>query len=95
MAQIRIEISGWSYDSWRGSFYPANLPSRRSLEFATSRFDPIEINASSYRLQTPHTFRKWFSQTPRGFRRAVEGNQFIARRLASRLNAKLRRSPRT
>jgi len=45
---IRIGTSGYSYDDWRGPFYPADLPKRDFLEFYSSRFDVVEINATYY-----------------------------------------------
>lgn len=33
---IRIGIGGWTYEPWRGVFYPDKLPQRRELEYAAS-----------------------------------------------------------
>ena len=52
-ASIRIGCSGWQYRDWRGRFYERNLPANRWLEFYAERFDTVELNASSYRLQGP------------------------------------------
>ena len=30
--EIRIGISGWRYEPWRGVFYPEKLAQRRELE---------------------------------------------------------------
>ncbi|HWP66597.1 MAG TPA: DUF72 domain-containing protein [Candidatus Limnocylindria bacterium] len=48
---IRIGISGWRYGGWRGIFYPAGLPHRCELAFASRAFDTIEINGSLYSLR--------------------------------------------
>ena len=40
-ADIRIGISGWNYPPWRGTFYPAGLPQRRELEFASRALNSI------------------------------------------------------
>jgi uncharacterized protein YecE (DUF72 family) len=77
MGQTRIGISGWSYDDWRGVFYPADLPRRRQLEYASRRFNSIEINGSFYALQRPESYRSWYEQTPDDFVFAVKGNRFI------------------
>jgi uncharacterized protein YecE (DUF72 family) len=50
---VHIGISGWRYAPWRGVFYPKDLAQRRELEFASRRFDTIEINGSFYSLQRP------------------------------------------
>ena len=31
-----VGISGWRYKPWRGTYYPADLPQRRELEYAIS-----------------------------------------------------------
>jgi uncharacterized protein YecE (DUF72 family) len=77
MDRIRIGISGWSYLGWRGLFYPDDLPHKRELEYASRRFNSIEINGTFYSLQRPKTFRDWYAATPTDFRFAVKGSRFI------------------
>ena len=72
-----IGVSGWTYDSWKGPFYPPGLPASRRLEYASRRFDSLEVNASFYGLLTPSVYRTWYRATPRGFRFAVKGSRFI------------------
>ncbi len=64
---IRAGIGGWTFEPWRGSFYPKGLPHSRELEFASRALNTIEINGTFYRTQTPDTFRKWAAETPEGF----------------------------
>lgn len=64
---IRAGIGGWTFEPWRGSFYPKGLAHSRELEFASSALNTIEINGTFYRTQTPDTFRKWADETPEGF----------------------------
>lgn len=73
---IRVGVSGWTYASWRGEFYPEDLPRRRELEYASRQFGTIEINGSFYSLLKPETYRGWYDATPAGFR-AVKGSRFI------------------
>jgi uncharacterized protein YecE (DUF72 family) len=77
VTDIRIGISGWTYQGWRGPFYPDDLPHRRELEFAARQFNAIEINGTFYSLQRPDSFRRWRDETPDGFRFAVKGSRFI------------------
>lgn len=77
MPQLRLGISGWNYGSWRGTFYPDDLPKRQQLAYASRRFNSIEINGSFYALQRPDTYRTWYEETPHGFRFAVKGSRFI------------------
>lgn len=77
MGKIRVGISGWSYDDWRGPFYPEGLPRGRELEYASRRFDTVEVNGSFYSLLKPETYASWYEMTPRGFLFAVKGSRFI------------------
>src|SRR5438094_5505834 len=45
-----IGTSGWQYDSWKGRFYPRNLPKSGWLAFYAERFATVEVNNSFYRL---------------------------------------------
>ncbi|HST00500.1 MAG TPA: DUF72 domain-containing protein, partial [Usitatibacter sp.] len=74
---IRIGISGWRYEGWRGVFYPEGLVQRRELEYAASRFPTVEINGTHYSLQRPECFASWHEDTPPGFVFAVKGSRFI------------------
>ena len=74
---IRIGISGWRYPPWRGAFYPAGLPQRRELEFASRQVATIEINGSFYSLQRPEHYARWRDETPDGFVFSVKAPRFI------------------
>ncbi len=83
-AAIRIGISGWRYQPWRGQFYPAALPQRQELEYASRVFSTIEINGSFYSLQRPECYASWYADTPPGFVFAVKGGRFITHMLKLR-----------
>lgn len=74
---IRIGISGWRYDPWRGVFYPQGMPHRRELEFCGRHFPTVEINGSFYSLQRPEYYGQWYRETPGGFLFAVKGSRYI------------------
>lgn len=75
--KIRIGISGWRYRGWRGVFYPAKLPQRAELSFASNQFSTIELNGSFYSLQRPESFACWYEQTPVDFVFAVKGSRYL------------------
>jgi uncharacterized protein YecE (DUF72 family) len=77
-----IGISGYDYKPWRGVFYPAELPERRWLEYASARFDSIELNGTFYSLKSPAVFARWVAETPEhDFVLAVKGGRFITHNL--------------
>jgi uncharacterized protein YecE (DUF72 family) len=73
-------IGGWTYEPWRGTFYPKGLPQKRELEYASSQLTGIEINGTYYGSQKPESFRKWRAETPEGFVFAVKGPRFATNR---------------
>lgn len=74
---IEIGISGWTYEGWRGSFYPSDLPHRKELEFASRKLPTIEINVTFYALQRPSSYEKWYENTPDDFIFSVKANRYI------------------
>jgi uncharacterized protein YecE (DUF72 family) len=74
---IRVGISGWRYDGWRGDFYPAGLPQRAEMEYACSRFPTVEINGTFYSLQRTAYFEAWRDATAEDFIFAVKGSRFL------------------
>jgi uncharacterized protein YecE (DUF72 family) len=82
--KIYIGISGWRYKGWRGVFYPEKLPQRQELEFASRRFNTIELNGSFYSLQRPQSFLQWHEQTPQSFVFSIKGSRYITHMLRLR-----------
>ena len=78
--RIFIGVGGWNFPPWRGVFYPDKLPQARELEYAASKLTAIEINSTYYGSQKPESFRKWASQTPKGFKFSVKASRFSTNR---------------
>ena len=78
--RIFIGIGGWTFEPWRGVFYPKGLPHAKELSYASERLTSIEVNGTFYRSQTPATFRKWASEVPDGFVFALKGPRFATNR---------------
>ena len=79
-----IGISGYDYKGWRGRFYPPGLPARRWLEYASRRFNSIELNGTFYSLKSPAVFERWVAEVPDDFVFAVKGGRFITHNLKLR-----------
>jgi uncharacterized protein YecE (DUF72 family) len=77
---IRVGIGGWSFEPWRETFYPKDVPAKRELDYASRQLTAIEINATFYRNQTPKTFQKWAGDTPDGFVFTVKAQRFTTSR---------------
>jgi uncharacterized protein YecE (DUF72 family) len=77
---IRVGIGGWTYEPWRGTFYPPGLPQARELSYCCSRLTSIEINGTFYRTQSPASFRKWAEEAPDGFVYSLKGPRYATNR---------------
>ncbi len=74
---IRIGIAGWTFEPWRGEFYPKGLPQKQELAFASAALRTIEINSTFYGTQKPASFLSWAAQAPQDFAFAVKGPQLV------------------
>lgn len=79
-APIRVGIGGWTFESWRGTFYPDKLPQKRELEFAANALTAIEINGTYYSTFKPASFAGWAAAAPEGFVYTVKGSRFVTNR---------------
>jgi len=74
---ILIGTSGWSYRSWRGPFFPNDLPARKHLEFYAQHFPSTELNGVFYRTPTEEAVKAWAERTPQDFVFAWKASKFI------------------
>lgn len=77
---IRVGIGGWTFEPWRDTFYPADLPHHREFEYASRQLTAIEVNGTYYSTQKPATFAKWRAETPDGFVFSLKANRFATMR---------------
>jgi uncharacterized protein YecE (DUF72 family) len=79
-ARIRIGIGGWTYEPWRGRFYPSDLTQKRELEYASRKLTSIEINGTFYGTQRATSFEKWHDETPDDFVFSLKAPRFATHR---------------
>ena len=77
---IRVGVGGWTYEPWRGMFYPDGLTQKRELEFAAQHLTTIEINATFYGRQKRASFAAWAKAAPAGFKFSVKALQYATAR---------------
>ncbi|HEX6858708.1 MAG TPA: DUF72 domain-containing protein [Caulobacteraceae bacterium] len=77
---IRAGIGGWTFEPWRGVFYPDGLKQAEELAYASRHVTAIEINSTYYSTQKPESFAKWAAAAPDGFRFAVKASRFCTNR---------------
>ncbi|MFN2541250.1 MAG: DUF72 domain-containing protein [Chthoniobacterales bacterium] len=70
--KIRIGACAWSFEDWRGPFYPAELPESHWLEFYARYFPAVEVDSTFYRAPAEETILRWVEATPAAFRFACK-----------------------
>jgi uncharacterized protein YecE (DUF72 family) len=77
MNWIHVGSMGWSYDFWKGNFYPKNLASKEFLAYYSKQFDTVEVDGTFYRIPSEKTVLDWKQQTPNGFIFSLKFPQII------------------
>ena len=77
---IRVGIGGWTYEPWRGVFYPEKWPQKRELEYASRQVTAIEINGTFYSTFKPASWAAWRDTAPDDFVFAIKGSRFCVNR---------------
>jgi len=79
-ARIRAGVGGWTFEPWRGSFFPPGLPHSRELEYASRQLSAIEVNGTYYGTLKPASFRKWHDETPDNFVFSLKASRYATNR---------------
>ena len=77
MSKVWIGTSGWTYDGWRGPFYPPDMAKAKWLCWYARQFPTAEINGSFYRTPSLKAVAAWRDQTPKDFLFAWKASKFI------------------
>ena len=77
---VRTGIGGWTFEPWRGVFYPDTLKQKEELAYASRALRSIEINGTYYSSFKPDSWAKWRDETPDGFVFTVKGSRFTTNR---------------
>jgi uncharacterized protein YecE (DUF72 family) len=78
--KIYVGIGGWTFEPWRGLFYPEGLARARELEYASRRLTSIEINGTYYSTFKPASWAKWRDETPAEFVFSVKASRYCTNR---------------
>lgn len=89
---IRVGIGGWTFAPWRNNFYPAGLPQRAELEYASQQLTAIEVNGTYYSTFKPAIFAGWRDAVPDDFVFSLKANRFASnRRVLAQAGPSIRR----
>jgi uncharacterized protein YecE (DUF72 family) len=77
MQNLHLGTIGFSYNFWKGKFYPNKTAQKNYLDYYSSQFNSVEIDSSFYRIPTPQTVENWRKQVPEGFLFSLKFPQII------------------
>ena len=69
---IYLGTSGFKYEDWKGTFYPAGLKEKEWLPYYARHFNALEIDSTYYRLMYPAVFYHLAQKVPESFHFAVK-----------------------
>lgn len=75
--RIRIGTSGFSYDDWKGYFYPPDIRKGDMLSYYARHFNTVEINSTFYSIPHPATFWQMARKVHEGFEFVVKAPREI------------------
>jgi uncharacterized protein YecE (DUF72 family) len=60
--------SGWSYEGWKGNFYPKDMENKDYLYYYSKFFKFVEVDSTYYRIPSRSSVRGWKDKTPEDFK---------------------------
>jgi uncharacterized protein YecE (DUF72 family) len=81
---IHIGSCAWTYEDWRGSFYPGDLPRSRWLAWYAHVFNTVEIDSTFYSSPPANTVARWLAEAPPHFRFTCKAPKAITHQLRLR-----------
>ncbi len=76
-----VGVSGFSYPSWKGVFYPKDLSSEEFLVYYSKHLSTVEINSSFYAEPTAAMIESWAERTKPAFRFSFKAPKMITHTL--------------
>lgn len=76
MPEVRVGVSGWSFDEWKDTFYEG-VRRKEWLSHYASIFPTVEVNYTFRRTMSETTAATWVAAVPDDFRFAVKAHQRI------------------
>jgi uncharacterized protein YecE (DUF72 family) len=65
---LYIGCSGWSYEGWKGNFYPKDMESKDYLSYYSKFFKFVEVDTTYYHIPSRSSVRSWKDKTSEDFK---------------------------
>jgi uncharacterized protein YecE (DUF72 family) len=74
---LNIGCSGWSYEGWKGNFYPKKMENKNHLIYYSKFFKFVEVDSTYYHIPSRSTVRGWEDKTPEDFKFSLKFPKII------------------
>lgn len=74
-SSLKLGTSGYSYDDWKGHFYPREISKQSMLGYYCQFFGTVEINSSYYNIPNLNMVQRFIDQTPEEFDFIIKVNR--------------------
>jgi uncharacterized protein YecE (DUF72 family) len=74
---LNIGCSGWSYEGWKGNFYPKKMENKNHLLYYSKFFKFVEVDSTYYHIPSRSTVRGWNDKTPEDFKFSLKFPKII------------------
>lgn len=74
---MNIGCSGWSYEGWKGNFYPKKMENKNHLIYYSKFFKFVEVDSTYYHIPSRSTVRGWKDKTPEDFKFSLKFPKII------------------
>ncbi len=74
---LNIGCSGWSYEGWKGNFYPKKMENKDYLSYYSNFFKFVEVDSTYYHTLSRYTVRGWKDKTPEDFKFSLKFPKII------------------
>lgn len=84
MADIYIGTSGFSYEDWKGVFYPPKMTSKDFLEFYAGHYNALELNFTYYRMPEPEQARQMLAKSGERLEFVIKAHREMTHEISER-----------
>ncbi len=67
MTEFYIGSQGFSYDHWKGVFFPSGAPAHEYLTYYSKIFNTVEMDTTFYAVPRPAVVQAWGAAVPENF----------------------------
>ncbi|MDE1852465.1 MAG: DUF72 domain-containing protein [Thaumarchaeota archaeon] len=75
--KAHVGVSGFSYATWKGKFYPEDTKSEEFLSYYSSKLGSVEVNSSFYAPPSTSMVKGWSAKTSEKFRFSFKAPRLI------------------